>query len=77
MPDAGGGVCRVSTTRQAQAQTIEQQLDRLRTEVARRLKHFSFPDRAMASAVRATEGDFRNWAEIRAWAAGIASALQS
>ena len=27
---------RVSTTRQAQAQTIEQQLDRLRTEVAGR-----------------------------------------
>ena len=68
---------RVSTTRQAQAQTIEQQLDRLRTEVARRLKHLSFPDRAMASAVRAAEGDFRNWAEIRAWAASIASALQS
>jgi len=29
-------------------------------------KHLSFPDRAMASAVRAAEGDFRNWAEIRA-----------
>jgi menaquinone-dependent protoporphyrinogen oxidase len=40
-------------------------------------KHLSFPDRAMASAIRAAEGDFRNWAEIRAWAAGIASALQS
>jgi menaquinone-dependent protoporphyrinogen oxidase len=40
-------------------------------------KHLSFPDRAMASAIHAAEGDFRNWAEIRAWAAGIASALQS
>lgn len=40
-------------------------------------KHLSFPDRAMVSAIRAAEGDFRNWAEIRAWAAGIASALQS
>jgi menaquinone-dependent protoporphyrinogen oxidase len=29
-------------------------------------KHLSFPDRAMASAIRAAEGDFRNWAEIRA-----------
>ena len=32
-------------------------------------KHLSFPDRAMASAIRAAEGDFRNWAEIREWAA--------
>jgi menaquinone-dependent protoporphyrinogen oxidase len=40
-------------------------------------KHLSFPDRAMASAIRAAEGDFRNWPEIKAWAAGIASALQS
>ena len=40
-------------------------------------KHLSFPDRAMASAVRAAEGDFRNWAEIRAWAAGIADTLLS
>jgi hypothetical protein len=27
-----------------------------------------FPDLAMASAVRAAEGDFRNWAQIRDWA---------
>jgi menaquinone-dependent protoporphyrinogen oxidase len=40
-------------------------------------KHLSFPDRAMASAIRAAEGDFRNWADIRAWAAGIADALKS
>jgi len=39
--------------------------------------HLSFPDRAMASALRAQEGDFRNWAEIRDWATGIADALLS
>jgi menaquinone-dependent protoporphyrinogen oxidase len=38
-------------------------------------KHLSFPDRAMASAIRAQEGDFRNWAQIREWAAGIADTL--
>jgi menaquinone-dependent protoporphyrinogen oxidase len=40
-------------------------------------KHLSFPDRAMASAVRAAEGDFRNWAQIRDWATGIADTLLS
>jgi menaquinone-dependent protoporphyrinogen oxidase len=40
-------------------------------------KHLSFPDRAMASAIRAAEGDFRNWAEIRAWATSIADTLLS
>ena len=40
-------------------------------------KHLSFPDRAMASAIRAAEGDFRNWAEIREWAVGIADTLLS
>jgi menaquinone-dependent protoporphyrinogen oxidase len=38
-------------------------------------KHLSFPDRAMASAIRAQEGDFRNWADIRAWATSIADTL--
>ena len=38
-------------------------------------KHLSFPDRAMASAIRAAEGDFRNWAEIREWATSIADTL--
>jgi len=38
-------------------------------------KDLSFPDRAVASAIRAQEGDFRNWAEIREWAAGIADTL--
>jgi len=40
-------------------------------------KHLSFPDRAMASAIRAAEGDFRNWAQIRDWATGIADTLLS
>ena len=40
-------------------------------------KHLSFPDRAMASAIRAAEGDFRNWAEIREWATSIADTLLS
>jgi len=40
-------------------------------------KHLSFSDRAMVSAIRAQEGDFRNWAEIRAWAAGVADTLVS
>ncbi|HET9082657.1 MAG TPA: flavodoxin domain-containing protein [Trebonia sp.] len=40
-------------------------------------KHLSFPDRAMASAVRAAEGDFRNWAQIRDWATGITDTLLS
>jgi len=40
-------------------------------------KHLSFPDRAVASAVRAAEGDFRDCADIRAWAAGIADTLLS
>lgn len=40
-------------------------------------KHLSFPDRAMVSAIRAQEGDFRNWDEIRAWATSIADTLVS
>ena len=40
-------------------------------------KDLSFPDRAIASATRVQEGDFRNWAQIRGWAAGIADALLS
>jgi menaquinone-dependent protoporphyrinogen oxidase len=38
-------------------------------------KHLSFPDRPIVSAIRAQEGDFRNWAQIKDWAAGIADAL--
>jgi hypothetical protein len=29
----------------------------------------------MASTIRAQEGDFRNWAEIREWATGITDTL--
>jgi menaquinone-dependent protoporphyrinogen oxidase len=39
-------------------------------------RHLSFPDRAIVSALRVPEGDFRDWAEIKRWAAGIAEALQ-
>lgn len=35
----------------------------------------SFPDRAIATAFRAKEGDFRDWAEITAWGGSIADAL--
>ncbi len=38
-------------------------------------KHLSFPERAMVTAIRAQEGDVRNWAEIRAWATSIADIL--
>lgn len=34
-----------------------------------------FPDRAIVSALRVPEGDFRDWTEITRWAAGIADAL--
>jgi len=35
-----------------------------------------FGDRAVVTAVRAAEGDFRDWDEIDAWAGSIASALK-
>lgn len=35
----------------------------------------SFPERMIIKAVRASEGDFRDWAGIDAWAAGIAHQL--
>ena len=35
----------------------------------------NFGERAMVTAMRAPLGDFRNWDEIRAWAAEIATAL--
>jgi menaquinone-dependent protoporphyrinogen oxidase len=37
-------------------------------------KQLSFPDRAIASALRVPEGDFRNWEEVKTWAAEIADA---
>ena len=36
-----------------------------------------FPDKAIVAALRVPEGDFRDWAEITGWAAGIAGALRS
>jgi menaquinone-dependent protoporphyrinogen oxidase len=36
----------------------------------------SFGERAVVFAFRALEGDFRDWDEIAAWAAGIAQQLQ-
>jgi menaquinone-dependent protoporphyrinogen oxidase len=40
-------------------------------------KQLSFPEKAIVSALRVPEGDFRDWAEVTRWAAGIANALQS
>jgi menaquinone-dependent protoporphyrinogen oxidase len=40
-------------------------------------KNLSFPERAMLMAFRGLEGDFRDWAEIKEWASGIADALGS
>ena len=39
-------------------------------------RQLSFPERAIVAALRVPEGDFRDWTEIRRWAAGIAEALQ-
>jgi menaquinone-dependent protoporphyrinogen oxidase len=38
-------------------------------------KQLSFGEKAMVVAFRAPEGDFRDWAEIKGWASGIADAL--
>jgi menaquinone-dependent protoporphyrinogen oxidase len=40
-------------------------------------KHLSFPERAIVSALRVPEGDFRDWTEIRQWAAQIADSMES
>lgn len=37
--------------------------------------HLSFTERAITAALRAPEGDFRDWEEIRVWAESIAAAL--
>jgi menaquinone-dependent protoporphyrinogen oxidase len=34
-------------------------------------------EKVLLTAVRAPEGDFRPWEEIRTWAAGIAAALKA
>jgi menaquinone-dependent protoporphyrinogen oxidase len=39
-------------------------------------KQLSFGDKAIAVALRVPEGDFRDWAAIKGWAAAIAAALQ-
>ena len=39
-------------------------------------KQLSFPERAIVSALRVPEGDFRDWPEIRQWADDIADALR-
>jgi menaquinone-dependent protoporphyrinogen oxidase len=36
-----------------------------------------FFERAVVLALRAPEGDFRDWAEIRAWAEGVADTLRA
>jgi menaquinone-dependent protoporphyrinogen oxidase len=40
-------------------------------------QQLSFPERAIVSALRVPEGDFRDWPEITGWAAGIATEMQS
>jgi len=37
--------------------------------------HLSFTERVMVKAIRAPEGDFRNWQAIETWAASIARDL--
>jgi menaquinone-dependent protoporphyrinogen oxidase len=39
--------------------------------------HLVFVERAVATALRAPYGDFRQWSEVRGWAAGIAAELDS
>jgi menaquinone-dependent protoporphyrinogen oxidase len=39
-------------------------------------RDLSFPEKLMVAAVRAPEGDFRPWDEIRAWASAIVTELQ-
>jgi menaquinone-dependent protoporphyrinogen oxidase len=40
-------------------------------------KVLGFGERAIVTAFRAPEGDFRDWDEVRAWAAGIAASLKA
>jgi menaquinone-dependent protoporphyrinogen oxidase len=40
-------------------------------------RQLSFPDRAIVSALRVSEGDFRDRTEITRWAASIADTLQA
>jgi menaquinone-dependent protoporphyrinogen oxidase len=40
-------------------------------------KRLSFGERAIVVAFRATEGDFRDWDDVAAWAQGIATSLRT
>jgi menaquinone-dependent protoporphyrinogen oxidase len=40
-------------------------------------KQANFGERAIVLALRAPEGDFRNWTAIREWASGIADELRT
>ncbi len=40
-------------------------------------KQLSFPEKAIVLALRAPEGDFRDWGAIRTWASAIATALRT
>jgi menaquinone-dependent protoporphyrinogen oxidase len=40
-------------------------------------KHLSVAQKAALLVFRGLEGDFRDWAEIRAWSSDVADALQS
>jgi menaquinone-dependent protoporphyrinogen oxidase len=40
-------------------------------------RQLGFADKAIAVALRVPDGDFRDWTEIRRWAAGIAEALRA
>jgi len=57
----------VATTRAREHRLFAGKLDK---------SSLSFGERAVVFAFRASEGDFRDWDDIRAWATGIAVALQ-
>ena len=40
-------------------------------------RQLALPERAIVAALRVPDGDFRDWPEITAWAAGIATTLRS
>jgi menaquinone-dependent protoporphyrinogen oxidase len=40
-------------------------------------QQLSFPEKAIVSALRVPQGDFRDWTEIKGWASAIADTLRS
>jgi menaquinone-dependent protoporphyrinogen oxidase len=40
-------------------------------------EQLSFPEKAIVSALRVPQGDFRDWTEIKGWASAIADTLRS